>query len=206
MELDPDETDGSALNDDSQIGITLNDMGTVKICVSECSNNKKYFFDQSAYTSMSDTGLSEGIVYPGDVGSKANIQYHTPELPFGTTATIAFGTEIFDQNADFASNTFTAPVTGKYRFDISIKVNGLSTQDSATYYYWTLVTSNRSYYHLSSVNELGSGNAGFTFSGSILADMDASDTASVTIIMGGTSGSGPSDISNDTYWSGNLVC
>ena len=124
----------------------------------------------------------------------------------GQSVAVVFGTERFDLNADFASNTFTAPVTGKYRFDISIKVNGLSTQDSATYYYWTLVTSNRSYYHLSSVNELGSGNAGFTFSGSILADMDASDTASVTIIMGGTSGSGPSDISNDTYWSGNLVC
>jgi hypothetical protein len=90
--------------------------------------------------------------------------------------------------------------------DISIKINGLSTEDSATYYYWTLVTSNRSYYHLSSVNELGSGSAGFCFAGSILADMDANDTAVVTIIMGGTSGSGPSDVSPDSYWSGNLAC
>ena len=91
MELDPDETDGSALNDDSQIGITLNDMGTVKICVSECSNNKKYFFDQSAYTSMSDTGVSPGITYPADELSYATLQYHTPELPFGTTASAAYG-------------------------------------------------------------------------------------------------------------------
>ena len=30
----------------------------------------------------------------------------------GTNATVVFGTEIFDKNADFASNTFTAPVTG----------------------------------------------------------------------------------------------
>ncbi len=29
-------------------------------------------------------------------------------------AAITFGTEVFDLNADFASNTFTAPVTGKY--------------------------------------------------------------------------------------------
>jgi hypothetical protein len=124
----------------------------------------------------------------------------------GQSVTVVFGTERFDLNADFASNTFTAPVTGKYRFDISIKINGLSTEDSATYYYWTLVTSNRSYYHLSSVNELGSGSAGFCFAGSILADMDANDTAVVTIIMGGTSGSGPSDVSPDSYWSGNLAC
>ena len=79
MELDPDETDGSALNDDSQIGVTLNDMGTVKICVSECSNNKKYFFDQSAYTSVSDTGVSPSITYPAAEDSYATLQYHTPE-------------------------------------------------------------------------------------------------------------------------------
>ena len=29
----------------------------------------------------------------------------------GSAITVAFGTEIYDQNADFASNTFTAPVT-----------------------------------------------------------------------------------------------
>lgn len=124
----------------------------------------------------------------------------------GQSVTVVFDTEIFDLNADFASNTFTAPVTGKYRFDVSVRVNSLSTQDSSTYYYWALGTSNRVYYHLSSVNELGSGSASFTFAGSVLADMDALDTASITIIMGGTSGSGPSDISNDSYWSGNLVC
>ena len=124
----------------------------------------------------------------------------------GQNVAIAFGTERFDIGSNFASNTFTAPVTGKYHFDVSIRVKNMATEDSATYYYWSLVTSNRTYYHLSSVNELGSGSASFTFAGSVLADMDASDTASITIIMGGTSGSSPSDISVDSYWSGHLVC
>jgi hypothetical protein len=124
----------------------------------------------------------------------------------GQTVGIVFGTERFDIGSNFASNTFTAPVTGKYHFDVSIRVKNMATEDSATYYYWILSTSNRSYYNLSSVNELGSGSASFTFSGSVLADMDASDTASVSIIMGGTSGSSPSDISVDSYWSGHLVC
>jgi len=31
----------------------------------------------------------------------------------GTVATLDFDTEVFDQNADFASDTFTAPVTGR---------------------------------------------------------------------------------------------
>jgi hypothetical protein len=82
---------GSALNDDTSIVVTMNDLGTAKICVSTCGNSKEYAFDQSAYTSMSDTGLSEGIEYPISASSYASLQYHTPELPFGTTASYAYG-------------------------------------------------------------------------------------------------------------------
>jgi hypothetical protein len=107
MELDPTTTGdtatspsntppGAALNDDTQITLTMNDMGTFKICVSECGNSKEYAFDASAYTSASDTGLSEGIVYPASESSYATLQYHTPELPFGTTATIAHGNQKVD--------------------------------------------------------------------------------------------------------------
>ena len=97
MELDPSTDDtGAARNDDTQISLTMNDMGTFKVCVSECGNNKKYAWDQSAYTSMTDTGFSEGITYPDDMGSYASIQYHTPELPFGVTASIAHGNQKTD--------------------------------------------------------------------------------------------------------------
>ena len=69
MELDPSTTgSGQANNDDTQLSLTMNDMGTIKVCVSECGNNKKYKFDQSAYTNMSDTGTSYGIAYPGASG------------------------------------------------------------------------------------------------------------------------------------------
>jgi hypothetical protein len=82
---------GAALNDDTSIVITMNDLGTAKICVSTCGNSKEYAFDQSAYVAMSDTGLSEGIEYPISASSYASLQYHTPELPFGTTGHIAYG-------------------------------------------------------------------------------------------------------------------
>ena len=91
MELDPDATDGSALNDDSQMSVTMNDLGTVKICVSECSNSKKYFFDQSAYTVITDTSLSTGGTYPANEMSYASLQYSTPELPFGTKLQASYG-------------------------------------------------------------------------------------------------------------------
>ncbi len=114
MELDPStsgtngnttgDAPGQAINDDTQISLTLNDLGTVKFCVSECSNNKKYAWDASAYTKMSDTGYSEGIVYPAAEDGFASLQYHTPELPFGTTGSIAYG----QQKKDGQSGNATA--------------------------------------------------------------------------------------------------
>ena len=57
MELDPDSTDGSALNDDTQIGLTMNNLGRLNIvCLSV--QTTKYALDQSAYTTITDTGLS----------------------------------------------------------------------------------------------------------------------------------------------------
>ncbi len=106
MELDP-ASGGAANNDDTQISLTMGDMGTLKVCVSECGNNKKYGWDASAYTKMTDTGFSEGIVYPGDAGaaSTATIQYHTPELPFGTTASFAYNSPGADGNSGNATGT-----------------------------------------------------------------------------------------------------
>ena len=110
MELDP-ASGGAANNDDTKITLGMGDMGTIKVCVSECGNNKKYAWDASAYTSMSDTGLAEGIVYPGDAGAAgtATIQYHTPELPFGTTASFAYNTLMA---GDAASGNSTGSTTG----------------------------------------------------------------------------------------------
>ena len=133
MELDPTGTSGPANNDDSQLSLTMNDMGTIKVCVSECGNNKKYKFDQSAYTNMSDTGTSYGIVYPGASGDAnlATIQYHTPELPFATTAAIAFSTN----SADGSSGNATGGTPGDSKNEYSLQtspVDGLTIH--AQYY------------------------------------------------------------------------
>ena len=127
----------------------------------------------------------------------------------GSVVTIDFGTEVFDNNGDFASNTFTAPVTGRYCFQFAIQINQISTQDSALYYYIELNTSNRQYYNLSAIQEAVGSSAGqlyFTLSASALADMDANDTVTCRVVHGGTSGTGPSDISTNSHWSGFLVC
>ena len=132
MELDP-ASGGAANNDDTQIVIGLNDMGSVKVCISECGNNKKYAWDASAYTKMSDTGFSEGIVYPGDAGAAGTgtIQYHTPELPFGTTVSVAYNTNLAGDAASGNSTGSSGNSSDEYSL-VTKPIDGLTL--SAHYY------------------------------------------------------------------------
>ena len=150
MELDPSTTgSGQANNDDTQLSLTMNDMGTIKVCVSECGNNKKYKFDQSAYTNMSDVGTSYGITYPGASGdaNRATIQYHTPELPFATVVAAAFSTTSADGSSGNATGTAangdsmneysltSAPIDGltlhAQVYDFNAYADGVTTNDQS---------------------------------------------------------------------------
>ena len=122
-------------------------------------------------------------------------------LAINTTHTIVFGTERFDNNADFASNTFTAPVTGKYQLNVSLYFTG--TDADATYIQLNLVTSNKTYYSIYDPAAFDEDPTYWTLGCNVLADMDASDTALVQVIQGG--GSAQLDIAVDTNFSGYLV-
>ena len=125
------------------------------------------------------------------------------DMTQSTSVTIAFGTEIFDQGSNFASNTFTAPVDGRYQLSFILRVDQLDKD--ATYYNFTLTTSNRTYAYLFEP-DLASGNdiTRFPAGISILADMDANDTAFVTMYQLG--GSAQTDVISDSYFSGYLAC
>jgi len=120
----------------------------------------------------------------------------------GGHVAVAFDTEIFDQNADFASNAFTAPVTGKYQLNLLLRVNALDT--GANYYQVFMRTSNRDYYATHDPNYTADLNY-HQFSFGVLADMDASDTAYVSIVQSG--GTAQTDVmgGGDTSFSGYLV-
>jgi hypothetical protein len=116
--------------------------------------------------------------------------------------TVVFGGEFFDQGSDFASNTFSTPVTGKYQFNVQIRLYQVDT--AASYYQVLITTSNGSY-------EVGLNSPNFTtdpdyitFTGSFLVDMDAADTAYVQIYQAG--GSAQTDLQQSTStFSGYLV-
>ena len=125
-------------------------------------------------------------------------------IAVSSAVTIVFGTEVFDQNADFASNTFTAPVTGRYQLSVNIRLN--NTDSASDYYRIELSTSNRTYYQLFDPN-FGQDAAFWTASISVLVDMDASDTAIVRVTQGG--GTQQTDIDSSivySYFSGYLAC
>ena len=123
-------------------------------------------------------------------------------VPINATQTVVFGTEIFDQNADFASNTFTAPVTGKYQFNTHLRIDNWDV--SANYYQLYIITSNRNYISTWDAALHASTDQDYiTLTLSTLADMDASDTARVGILQ--SAGAAQSDISPQSTFSGYLV-
>ena len=123
-------------------------------------------------------------------------------IALDTWVTVVFGTERYDINGDFASNTFTAPVTGKYIFTVGLDVRSLDSGADA--YYIALESSNRAYYTWYNPNDtLAADASGLHHSVNAVADMDASDTINVKFHQVG--GTQQTDISTDSFFSGMLI-
>ena len=119
--------------------------------------------------------------------------------------TILFAGETFDNNNNFSSNTFTAPVTGKYYLTTNVRLDNLDI--SASYYQLWMVTSNRDYVTILGMNGFDADITLYTLTLNVLADMDAGDTAVINFNQ--ASGAAQTDIDGDgkyTNFSGYLVC
>jgi len=120
----------------------------------------------------------------------------------GATATVEFDGSNFDQNSDFnnTTDTFTAPATGKYHLNTAVLIAGLV---SATLIEISIVTSNRSY----KASWASPSDSGFSAGLNVIADMEAADTATVTLRITGMSGDDADIIggASDTWFSGCLL-
>ena len=115
----------------------------------------------------------------------------------GTIVTVDFNSEIFDQGADFACDVFTAPVTGRYAFNTIVEYQGNTTGHVRHDVF--LVTSNRSYFTIQNGSRVGTTGQAL----SIIADMDAADTA---YVRGNVyDGAAVIDIAACSYFSGMLL-
>ena len=125
------------------------------------------------------------------------------DIAVNATTTIAFGTERFDQNGDFASNTFTAPVTGRYHFNLFSYIKALNHGYSI--FQVRLNTSNVT---MTWIIDPRFGDANpdyYPVHFSTLVDMDANDTAHVEMVIPNY-GSAQVDFDAASYFSGYLVC
>ena len=181
--------------------INLGDTDDYNICRIKADNSNNSLTFQTNNTShmvIDSTGAITKPLQPAFLATPSSSQ---DNVAVGSDVTVVFGTEIFDQNSDFASNTFTAPITGKYQLQTSVRVQDLDA--SANFYFILIKTSNRNYINIVDP-DFGQDNGYFTFTLSALADMDANDTAYVIIYVSGT-GAVQADINNESAFSGYLV-
>lgn len=130
----------------------------------------------------------------------------------GTVATVDEDTEVFDKSSDFASDTFTASVDGKYFLQGTVTLSDITSADDMSI---QIVTTNRTYYSaICSPTACANGSVDsglICFNISCLADMEATETAVLKIVSSGE-GADNNDIDSvvnsitSTYFSGYLAC
>ena len=124
-----------------------------------------------------------------------------------STSTIVLDAERFDQGGDFntGTSTFTAPVTGKYQFNLNVRI-GAMLDTGAGYYRTYITTSNQTYYPAIIDPNFTADLNYYHLCFSVLADMDAGDTAYAQVQQSG--GGVKTDIDSspeNTNFSGYLV-
>ena len=147
---------------------------------------------------VNSNGAVSKFLQPAFLARPSTAQNNVTE---GAGQTVVFGTEVFDQSSDFSSNTFTAPVTGKYQLNTIVYLSYLDKD--ADYTEISIITSNRNYHIIVDPGVLASDPVYWSFPISVLADMDASDTAYVRYNQVG--GVAQTDIKVDSFFSGHLV-
>jgi hypothetical protein len=131
------------------------------------------------------------------LGGSTDVYFHVKKSAqqsnmAASTETITWETETEDGGADFdiSTETFTAPEAGMYLF------TWIANQVEIR-----LITSNDNYRALIDPNL--SADAGWNFQGSMIVDMDASDTAYIQWYQSG--GAVQSDAWTESYFSGVLL-
>lgn len=120
----------------------------------------------------------------------------------GTEYAIVFNSETYDYLGEYNNTTgnFVAQRTGKYIFTAQVEI---AVTAGVTTCALRISTSNRDYYiYRGDTDNIYSGSGQITFNGSCIADLDAGDTARVTIVISGLGGDTVDILPNETRFSG----
>jgi len=125
------------------------------------------------------------------------------DLAINASHTIDFDSEEFDIGGNFTGDTFTAPVTGKYQLNLLLNFSDFDTDFG---YIWiSFITSNTTIYAqiASGAQQRADGYA--AYSGSVLCDMDAGDTAFIRAEIS-NAGAAQLNVLSSSWYSGFLAC
>ena len=127
----------------------------------------------------------------------AFVSSQTNNLSTGSDITCNFINEVWDLNGDYdtSNKTFTAPVTGKYMFLCQFRIEAMDS--AANYFNLKLITSNNTYRDGYDIKSWGINDPDFFYMQiNTIADMDASDTASMAFFQ--SAGTAQADSAADT--------
>jgi len=130
----------------------------------------------------------------------------TVQSNISSAVIVTFNNERVDTGSNYntTTSTFTAPVTGTYVLSYSMRLQSIDSASS--YYNIEVSTSNRSYNSIFSNDEWAGDVTYWSAERTIVADMDAGDTANVVIqFIGGTAQTDINGSANYTVFSGCLV-
>ena len=197
---------------DSYIQFDINGTGEYRVGVDD-TDSDKFKISQGSALGTNDTFVMTSAGERTMPLQPAFLAYNSSSdanaTGAGTVFTCEFDTEVYDQGSDYnnTTDTFTAPVTGRYVFDISVIYGLFVAADEGEI---RLVTSNRTY----TMNNIDPTTAAsvsnfYGATASVIADMDASDTATVALMVDGEA----SDLVSvfgastpQTFFCGQLVC
>ena len=195
----------------SSVGMSFLDAtdGATRIAFGDSGDNDigKIVYGHSSNQMEFVTNTATGLVIDGDGHVTMPKQSAFQAVPasnqdnVSSGAQVVFGTERFDVNGDFASNTFTAPVTGKYQLNLQLRV---AQTDQVVYTALQIESSNKTYQSIIDTGALDEDADYWMFNIHVIADMDANDTADVHFYQNG--GSAQVDINTESSFSGALIC
>jgi len=125
----------------------------------------------------------------------------TTNIPVTTSTTVTLSSERFDVGSNLSSNTFTAPVTGKYLFTYMFYFTNVDADHTTLDVH--ILTSNKQYQQTFKPSALMNSDGNFGISGSVIADMDINDTCRFNVYVSG--GAAQTDIHADSHVSGCLL-
>jgi hypothetical protein len=133
----------------------------------------------------SETGIVANFAYP-QIAFSAVVSSQIPNVTGNATEYgIVFNSETYDYSSNYnnATGVFTAPATGKYLLSTAVRI---TVGTAVTTYVAKISTSNRDYvFYRGDTDNIRDGSGTFTCAGSFVVDMDAADTARVTITVSG---------------------